>query len=163
MNEATAGRQEGEAARAPIVERRYRTAFALVTCLFLSWALAAALNDVLIRQFQKARALSRTESSLIQFAFYIGCFCAALPAAGQVSLHRPLARDGGRDCRPFDLAMWLDVHGTRYQRGSTRTMIFGPAFLLSYLSRFMSLQPGDVVTLSIDGLGTQRQQVVPAP
>jgi FHS family L-fucose permease-like MFS transporter len=66
--------------RAPIVERRYLVAFALVGCLFLSWALAAALNDVLIRQFQKALALSRTESSLIQFAFYIGYFCAALPA-----------------------------------------------------------------------------------
>jgi FHS family L-fucose permease-like MFS transporter len=80
MPEAIAQHDEIQATRAPIVERRYLVAFALVTCLFLSWALAAALNDVLIRQFQKALALSRTESSLIQFAFYIGYFCAALPA-----------------------------------------------------------------------------------
>ncbi|MBN8813662.1 MULTISPECIES: L-fucose:H+ symporter permease [unclassified Sphingomonas] len=64
----------------PIVERRYAVAFALVTSLFFSWALAAALNDVLIRQFQKALDLTRTEASLIQFAFYIGYFCAAVPA-----------------------------------------------------------------------------------
>lgn len=72
--------QSEQAENPPIVERRYLIPFALVTCLFLSWALAAALNDVLIRQFQKALALSRTESSLIQFAFYVGYFCAALPA-----------------------------------------------------------------------------------
>ncbi|WHU04951.1 L-fucose:H+ symporter permease [Sphingomonas sp. NIBR02145] len=64
----------------PIVERRYVVAFALVTSLFFSWALAAALNDVLIRQFQKALDLTRTEASLIQFAFYVGYFCAAIPA-----------------------------------------------------------------------------------
>ena len=63
-----------------IVERRYLLAFLLVASLFLSWALAAALNDVLIRQFQKALALTRGESSFIQLAFYIGYFCAALPA-----------------------------------------------------------------------------------
>ena len=65
----------------PIVERRYRLSFAIVTTLFFSWAFAAALNDVLIRQFQKALDLSRAQSSLIQLAFYIGYFCAALPAA----------------------------------------------------------------------------------
>jgi FHS family L-fucose permease-like MFS transporter len=64
----------------PIVERRYLLPFLLVASLFLSWALAAALNDVLIRQFQKALDLTRGESSFIQLAFYIGYFCAALPA-----------------------------------------------------------------------------------
>jgi len=64
----------------PLVERRYLVPFALVTTLFLSWALAAALNDVLIRQFQKALDLSRTQSSLIQLAFYLGYFCAGVPA-----------------------------------------------------------------------------------
>ena len=83
-----------------------------------------------------------------------------------------------------NLAMWLDVNGRRFQSGSTRTMIFKPAFLVSYLSQFMSLQPGDVIstgtppgvgmgqrpptylnvgdtlTLGIDRLGTQRQVVV---
>jgi MFS transporter, FHS family, L-fucose permease len=66
--------------RAPIVDRRYLLAFAIVTTLFFAWAFAASLNDVLIRQFQKALALTRTQSSLIQLAFYIGYFCAALPA-----------------------------------------------------------------------------------
>ena len=85
---------------------------------------------------------------------------------------------------PCRLAMWLDVNGRRFQSGSTQNMIFKPAFLVSYLSRFMSLQPGDVVTtgtpsgvglsqkpplflgvgdtvsLGIEGLGEQRQRVV---
>jgi 2-keto-4-pentenoate hydratase/2-oxohepta-3-ene-1,7-dioic acid hydratase in catechol pathway len=47
---------------------------------------------------------------------------------------------------PADLSMWLDVNGTRRQNGSTRTMIFKPHFLVSYLSQFMSLHPGDVIT-----------------
>jgi len=83
-----------------------------------------------------------------------------------------------------DLTMWLDVNGRRFQSGSTRTMIFRPAFLVRYLSQFMSLQPGDIIstgtppgvglgqkppiylsvgdtiTLSIAGLGEQRQVVV---
>ena len=45
-----------------------------------------------------------------------------------------------------DLAMWLDVNGHRYQTGSTKTMIFTVAQIVSYLSRFMTLQPGDVIT-----------------
>jgi 2,4-didehydro-3-deoxy-L-rhamnonate hydrolase len=85
---------------------------------------------------------------------------------------------------PQSLAMWLEVDGHRYQNGNTRTMLFGVAYLISYLSRFMSLQPGDIVTtgtppgvglgqkppvylrpgnvmtLGIDGLGRQTQQVV---
>jgi 2-keto-4-pentenoate hydratase/2-oxohepta-3-ene-1,7-dioic acid hydratase in catechol pathway len=47
---------------------------------------------------------------------------------------------------PQDLAMWLDVNGQRRQNGSTRTMIFGAATLVSYLSRFMTLRPGDLIT-----------------
>jgi FHS family L-fucose permease-like MFS transporter len=69
-----------EGGRAPIVDRRYLLVFTIVTTLFFAWAFAASLNDVLIRQFQKALALTRTQSSLIQLAFYIGYFCAALPA-----------------------------------------------------------------------------------
>ncbi len=85
---------------------------------------------------------------------------------------------------PQDLAMWLEVDGHRYQNGSTRTMIFGVDALVSYVSQFMSLQPGDIIStgtppgvglglnppvwlqpgnvieLGIDGLGTQRQRVV---
>jgi len=85
---------------------------------------------------------------------------------------------------PGNLEMWLEVNGHRYQDGNTRTMIFGPAFIVSYLSQFMSLQPGDVISsgtppgvglgqkppvylavgdkinLGIDGLGKQSQTVV---
>lgn len=85
-----------------------------------------------------------------------------------------------------NLAMWLEVNGKRFQSGSTRTMIFKPAFLVSYLSHFMSLQPGDIVStgtppgvgmgqkppvflnigdtvrLGIDRLGEQHQEVVAA-
>ncbi|MFW6027298.1 MAG: fumarylacetoacetate hydrolase family protein, partial [bacterium] len=85
---------------------------------------------------------------------------------------------------PLDLSLQLSVNGRLYQDGSTRTMVFGPNALVSYLSRFMSLQPGDVIatgtpkgvglgqsppvflqpgdvmTLTITGLGEQRQRVV---
>lgn len=88
---------------------------------------------------------------------------------------------------PQNLNLWLEVDGHRYQNGSTRTMIFGVAHLVSYLSRFMSLQPGDVIStgtppgvgmgqrpqvflrpgnrmsLGIDGLGNQRQLVTCEP
>jgi ureidoglycolate lyase len=47
---------------------------------------------------------------------------------------------------PQDLPMWLEVNGHRYQNGNTRTMVFGVAEVVSYLSRFMSLQPGDVIS-----------------
>ena len=82
------------------------------------------------------------------------------------------------------LAMWLDVNGQRMQTGNTRTMIFNVAKLVSYVSQFMTLNPGDVITtgtppgvglgmkpprylkkgdvmtLGIEGLGEQRQEVV---
>jgi 2,4-didehydro-3-deoxy-L-rhamnonate hydrolase len=85
---------------------------------------------------------------------------------------------------PTRLDMWLEVNGHRYQDGSSRSMVFNPAFIVSYLSRFMSLQAGDVITtgtplgvglgqsppvflqpgdhieLGIEGLGIQRQTVV---
>jgi 2-keto-4-pentenoate hydratase/2-oxohepta-3-ene-1,7-dioic acid hydratase in catechol pathway len=47
---------------------------------------------------------------------------------------------------PQTLGMWLEVDGHRYQDGSTRTMVFGVAHLISYLSQFMSLQPGDIIS-----------------
>jgi 2-keto-4-pentenoate hydratase/2-oxohepta-3-ene-1,7-dioic acid hydratase in catechol pathway len=86
---------------------------------------------------------------------------------------------------PQNLAMFLEVDGHRYQNGSTSTMIFGVAYLVSFLSRFMSLQPGDIITtgtppgvgmgqkpapiylrpgqrmrLGIAGLGEQHQTVI---
>lgn len=86
---------------------------------------------------------------------------------------------------PQRLAMWLDVNGERMQTGNTRTMIFSVAKIVSHLSQYMTLMPGDVVitgtppgvamgmkpqrflkkgdvmTVGIDGLGEQRQKVVP--
>jgi len=87
---------------------------------------------------------------------------------------------------PQDLRIWLEVDGHRYQNGTTRTMIFGVRQLVSYVSRFMSLQPGDIIStgtppgvgmgqrppvylragnqvrLGIEGLGEQNQRVVAA-
>jgi 2-keto-4-pentenoate hydratase/2-oxohepta-3-ene-1,7-dioic acid hydratase in catechol pathway len=47
---------------------------------------------------------------------------------------------------PQNLSMWLEVDGHRYQDGSTRTMIFPVAYLVSYISQFMSMQPGDIIS-----------------
>jgi 2,4-didehydro-3-deoxy-L-rhamnonate hydrolase len=87
---------------------------------------------------------------------------------------------------PNQLAMWLEVDGRRYQNGSTATMVYRVPFLISYLSRFMSLQPGDVIStgtppgvgmgqkppvylragqtirLGVQGLGEQTQRTVQA-
>ncbi|MDB5757266.1 MAG: 2-hydroxyhepta-2,4-diene,7-dioate isomerase [Burkholderia sp.] len=85
---------------------------------------------------------------------------------------------------PQNLDMWLEVNGKRFQNGSTRTMVFGVAQLVSYISRFMTLYPGDLIStgtppgvgmgckpspvylkpgdtmrLSIAGLGEQTQKV----
>ncbi|NKJ02933.1 L-fucose:H+ symporter permease [Novosphingobium sp. SG707] len=71
----------GAAQRRPaLVERRHLLPFALIACLFATWTFAASLNDVLIRHFQHALDISRTQSSFIQIAFYVGYFCAAIPA-----------------------------------------------------------------------------------
>jgi 2-keto-4-pentenoate hydratase/2-oxohepta-3-ene-1,7-dioic acid hydratase in catechol pathway len=86
------------------------------------------------------------------------------------------------DCQ--NLALWLEVDGQRHQNGTTSTMVFGVTFLVSYLSRFMSLQAGDIIStgtppgvglgkkppiflregnvmrLGVEGLGVQQQRVV---
>ena len=88
---------------------------------------------------------------------------------------------------PQNLSLWLEVNGHRYQDGNTRTMVFGVAKLVSYISRYMTLMPGDVIStgtpagvglglkpptylkpgdvieLGIEGLGRQRQDVVAHP
>jgi 2-keto-4-pentenoate hydratase/2-oxohepta-3-ene-1,7-dioic acid hydratase in catechol pathway len=85
---------------------------------------------------------------------------------------------------PQNLDMWLEMNGRRFQNGNTRTMVFGVAHLISYLSQYMSLQPGDIIStgtppgvgmgqrppiylsagdsiqLGIQGLGMQRQNVI---
>ena len=87
---------------------------------------------------------------------------------------------------PQALGLWLEVDGHRYQQGSTRTMVHGVAKLVSYLSDYCTLMPGDVIStgtppgvglgqkppvylragqvmrLGIDGLGEQRQRTVAA-
>ncbi|MEN9925304.1 MAG: hypothetical protein RL268_1430 [Pseudomonadota bacterium] len=87
---------------------------------------------------------------------------------------------------PTALHMWLEVNGKRFQDGSTSTMVYKPAFLISYVSQFMTLMPGDVIStgtppgvgmgqkpplflqvgdrirLGIEGLGIQQQTVVDA-
>lgn len=64
----------------PFITRGYTLAFILVTSLFFMWAIAHNMNDILIKQFQKALDLSRGQSGFIQFAFYLGYFLMALPA-----------------------------------------------------------------------------------
>ncbi len=85
---------------------------------------------------------------------------------------------------PQNLKLWLEVDGHRFQNGTTKTMVFGVAQLVSYLSQFMSLQPGDIIAtgtppgvglgqrppvylragqvmrLGIEGLGEQKQKVI---
>jgi len=59
---------------------------------------------------------------------------------------------------PQSLSLWLEVDGKRHQNGSTSTMIFNVRFLVHYLSQFMSLQPGDVISTGTPpgvGLGLQ--------
>ncbi len=87
---------------------------------------------------------------------------------------------------PQNLDLWLEVDGHRFQNGNTRTMIFGVDYLVSYISQFMSLHPGDIIStgtppgvglgqkpprylhpgqtmrLSVTGLGTQQQRTIPA-
>jgi 2-keto-4-pentenoate hydratase/2-oxohepta-3-ene-1,7-dioic acid hydratase in catechol pathway len=63
---------------------------------------------------------------------------------------------------PQQLAMWLDVNGKRMQTGNTRTMIFGVAQLISYVSRFMTLLPGDIITTGTPpgvGLGMKPEPI----
>ena len=65
-----------------------------------------------------------------------------------------------------NLSMWLDVNGHRYQKGSTKTMIFGAAEIVSYLSRFMTLNPGDLITTGTPpgvGLGVKPNPVFLKP
>lgn len=62
-----------------------------------------------------------------------------------------------------NLDMWPDIYGKRTKTGSTRTMIFSAAYLVSYISQFMILEPGDVVTTSAPpgvGLGMKPLRVL---
>ena len=128
----------------------------------------AVTNDVSERAFQTERAGQWTK----------GKSCDNFGQLGPWLVTRDEVAD------PQNLPMWLTVNGEKVQNGSTRTMVYGVAFLVSYLSQFMTLHPGDVIStgtppgvglgmkpprylkagdvveLGIDGLGRQRQDVI---
>jgi len=128
----------------------------------------ALTNDVSERAFQIERAGQWTKGKSCDNFGQIGPWL--------------VTRDAVAD--PQDLDMWLTVNGETMQKGSTRTMVYGVAHLVSYLSQFMTLHPGDVIStgtppgvgmgmkpprylrpgdvveLGIAGLGTQRQEVI---
>lgn len=126
------------------------------------------VNDVSERDFQKERCGQWTK----------GKSCDTFAPIGPYLVTRDEIKD------PQNLTIWLDVNGERRQNGSTANMIYGVNFLVSYLSQFMTLHPGDIiatgtpsgvgmgmkpprflkegdiVTLGIEGMGQQRQEVV---
>jgi len=128
----------------------------------------AVANDVSERAFQSERAGQWTK----------GKSCDGFGQIGPWLVTRDEVAD------PQDLAMWLTVNGESMQNGSTRTMVYGVAHLVSYLSQFFTLHPGDVIStgtppgvgmgrkpprflragdvveLGVAGLGAQRQEVV---
>lgn len=128
------------------------------------------INDVSEREFQAERGGQWTKGKSADSFGPIGPWM--------------VTRDEIAD--PQNLTMWLSVDGTMRQNGSTRTMIFGVAFLVHYISQFMSLQPGDIIStgtppgvglgmkppvflkagqtikLGIEGLGEQTQLTVDA-
>lgn len=128
----------------------------------------ALTNDVSEREFQIERAGNWTK----------GKSCDNFGQLGPWLVTRDEVAD------PQALSMWCDVNGERMQDGSTKTMVYGVKHLVSYLSQFMTLhpgdvistgtppgvgmgqkpprylKPGDVVTLGIEGLGEQRQDVI---
>ncbi|NUB46387.1 fumarylacetoacetate hydrolase family protein [Fertoebacter nigrum] len=128
----------------------------------------AVTNDVSERSFQNERSGQWTK----------GKSCDSFGQIGPWLVTRDAVAD------PQDLAMWLTVNGETVQNGSTRTMVYGVAHIVSYLSQFMTLhpgdiistgtppgvgmgfkpprflKPGDVVELGIAGLGQQRQDVL---
>ncbi|MDZ4313051.1 MAG: fumarylacetoacetate hydrolase family protein [Cypionkella sp.] len=128
----------------------------------------AVTNDVSERAFQTERSGQWTKGKSCDNFGQIGPYL--------------VTRDEVTD--PQNLAMWLTVNGTKMQNGSTKTMVYGVQFLVSYLSQFMTLHPGDVIStgtppgvglgmkppkylkagdvveLGIEGLGQQRQDVI---
>ncbi|OAP36354.1 2-hydroxyhepta-2,4-diene-1,7-dioate isomerase [Sinorhizobium glycinis] len=126
------------------------------------------INDVSERDFQTKRSGQWTK----------GKSCDSFGPTGPWLVTRDEVAD------PQNLAMWLNVNGVTKQNGSTVTMVYGVAYLVSYLSQFMTLHPGDIIStgtppgvglgfkppqylkagdvieLGIEGLGTQKQMVV---
>jgi 2-keto-4-pentenoate hydratase/2-oxohepta-3-ene-1,7-dioic acid hydratase in catechol pathway len=131
----------------------------------------AVANDVSERAFQAERAGQWTK----------GKSCDNFGQLGPWLVTRDEVAD------PQNLSMWLTVDGQKMQDGSTRTMVYGVAHVVSYLSQFMTLHPGDVIStgtppgvglgmkpqrylkpgetveLGIEGLGQQKQSVIDDP
>ncbi|MCH9852381.1 MAG: fumarylacetoacetate hydrolase family protein [Alphaproteobacteria bacterium] len=129
------------------------------------------VNDVSEREFQAERAGQWTK----------GKSCDTFGPIGPYLVTKDEIAD------PQNLKMWLEVNGKKYQDGSTATMVYGVAFLVSYLSQFMTLHPcdiistgtpsgvgmgmnppkflkdGDIVRLGIEGLGEQQQTFIATP
>ena len=125
-------------------------------------------NDVSEREFQNERSGTWSKGK--------GC-----PTFGPLGPWL-VTKDEVQD--PQELGIWLELNGDKVQNGSTKTMVFGVRFLVHYISQFMELQPGDIITtgtppgvglgmkpprflkpgdvmrLGIDGLGEQKQIVV---
>ncbi|MGO4908559.1 fumarylacetoacetate hydrolase family protein [Pseudorhodobacter sp. W20_MBD10_FR17] len=128
-------------------------------------------NDVSERAFQTERAGQWTKGKSCDNFGQIGPYL--------------VTRDEVAD--PQNLSMWLTVNGKKMQNGSSKTMVYGVAHVVAYLSQFMTLHPGDVIStgtppgvgmgmkppqylkagdvieLSIEGLGQQRQDVIADP
>jgi 2-keto-4-pentenoate hydratase/2-oxohepta-3-ene-1,7-dioic acid hydratase in catechol pathway len=129
------------------------------------------INDVSERAFQAERGGQWTK----------GKSCDTFGPTGPWLVTRDEVPD------PQNLHMWLEVDGHRYQNGSTKTMVFDVKHIVHYLSQFMSLQPGDIIStgtppgvgmgqkpepiylkagqvmrLGIEGLGEQQQEVIQA-
>jgi 2-keto-4-pentenoate hydratase/2-oxohepta-3-ene-1,7-dioic acid hydratase in catechol pathway len=126
------------------------------------------INDVSERAFQAERQGQWTK----------GKSCDTFGPTGPWLVTRDEVSD------PQNLTMWLTVNGKKFQDGTTQTMVYGVAFLVSYLSQFMSLHPGDIIStgtppgvglgmkppvflregdrveLEIEGIGRQQQRVV---
>ena len=126
------------------------------------------VNDVSEREFQLERGGTWDKGKSCDTFGPIGPWLVTPDEAGDVA----------------NLALWLEVNGRRCQDGTTRNMIFKPDFLVSYVSRFMTLHPGDIIStgtpagvglgekpprfldpgdvieLEVEGLGRQRQTVV---
>ena len=129
------------------------------------------VNDVSEREFQLERAGTWDK----------GKGCDTFAPIGPWMVTRDEVAD------PQNLRLWLEVNGHRYQNGSTETMIYGVRFLIAYLSQFMSLQTGDIIStgtppgvglgqkppvylksgdvvrLGVEGMGEQHQTCIAAP
>jgi 2,4-didehydro-3-deoxy-L-rhamnonate hydrolase len=115
--------------------------------------------------------------------FVAGYCCVNDVSEREYQLERGSQWDKGKGCDTFgpvgpwlvtqdevgdvqNLALWLDVNGKRFQTGNTKTMIFGAAQIVSYLSRFMTLRPGDLITTGTPpgvGLGVKPNPVFLKP